>query len=72
MEENLADSMMKTADVLHWLGRHREATAIMFFSRWLRAVKVATIDRLEEYIEAYETSLPEDEQPPPAPADKKE
>lgn len=50
MEENIADSLLKTADVLHWLGRYRECNTLILLSRLLRAENVETLDDLEEHV----------------------
>ena len=47
VEENLADGLMKTAAVLHWLGKYQAANALILFSRWVRAKNVSTLDELE-------------------------
>lgn len=50
MEESIADALVKTADVLHWLGRYREANACTLFSRLARAWNIHTLDALEKHV----------------------
>lgn len=50
MEENLAEALLKTADVLHWLGKYQVANALILFSRFCRARKLDTLEALEAVV----------------------
>lgn len=47
MEEDLADVLQKTAEVLHWLGKHQAANACMLCARLVSAKQITTLDELE-------------------------
>lgn len=50
MEENLTDALIKTADVLHWLGKFHESNACILLSRLLRARRVDSLNELEALV----------------------
>lgn len=58
MEENLADMLVKTADVLHWLGKYRECNALVLLSRLLRARKIDTLADLDATVAREEAAAP--------------
>lgn len=60
MEENVADALMKTSSVLHWLGKYTEANACTLLSRLLRSRKISTLDELEAHVTAEEARASED------------
>ena len=59
MEESIADALVKTADVLHWLGRYRECNALILFSRLARALNLTTLDDLEKRVQLVEMGATE-------------
>lgn len=54
MEENIADTLKKTADVMHFLGQYRVCNALILLSRLMRARGIHTLDGLERYVERVE------------------
>jgi hypothetical protein len=50
MGENLADALLKTSEVLHWLGKYQESNALVLLSRLMRAHKIPTLDLLEAMV----------------------
>lgn len=54
MEENIPDTLLKLSDVMHWLGKYREANALVLLSRWLRARNIETLEVLEGAVLAAE------------------
>ena len=58
MEESIPDALLKTADVLHWFGRYREANAIILCSRLLRALGADTLDALDRRVAEAEARKP--------------
>jgi len=57
MQENLADVLLKTADVLHWLGKYDSANALILLSRLLRAHKIENLDQLERLVVDQEANV---------------
>jgi hypothetical protein len=54
MREHLADALLKTADVLHWLGRYTECNALILTSRLLRVHDLDDLDKLRAFVEREE------------------
>lgn len=54
MEENLAETLLDTKDVLRWLGKYREANALVMLSRLLRVHDLDTLDKLTAFVEREE------------------
>lgn len=50
MGESIADSVQKTADVMHWLGKYEISNVLTFLARFLRASGITDIDQLEELV----------------------
>jgi len=47
MNPSVPDTLLKIADVLHFLGHYRGSNLLTLLSRWLRARGIETDDRLE-------------------------
>lgn len=58
MPEKVPDMLVKTADVLHWLGKYNEANALILLSRWMRARNIETLEVLEGCVTAAERDQP--------------
>lgn len=56
MEEPIADTLLSTADVLRWLGRYREANALVFVSRLLRHQALTSLEELEAFVVRLESA----------------
>jgi len=54
MDEPIPDLLLKVADVLHFLGRYREANVLTLLSRWLRARGIETDEALEAAVRTAE------------------
>lgn len=58
MGEHLADVLLKTSSVLHWLGRYEECNALILTSRLLRVHDLDTLDKLEAFVTREEEARP--------------
>lgn len=54
MEENLADTLQRAADVMHWFGQYRVSNALVLLGRFVRLKGLYTLDRLEAFVIAEE------------------
>ncbi len=54
MGEHLADALLKTADVLHWLGKYEACNALIFLSRLARVHGLDDLAKLEAFVDAQE------------------
>lgn len=54
MEEKLWDTMQKTADVLHWLGKYEECNALIMTARLMRANGIETLEEWTKFVESQE------------------
>lgn len=50
MGEHLADVLLKTGDVLHWLEKYTAANACTLLSRFLRVRDIQDLDALEHLV----------------------
>lgn len=46
MHEDLGEQLLKAACVLHWLGKHDEADAIIKLSVFLKSAGIDTLEKL--------------------------
>ena len=54
MGENLADALLKVADLLRWFKAYTESNALVMLSRFLRAKDLHDLDTLTAFVEAEE------------------
>lgn len=54
MEENIADTLVALATILHWLGKYRESNAVVLLSRLCRVSELRGLEDLEEHVLALE------------------
>lgn len=69
MEEAVYDTLFKVSDVLHWLGKYREANALIMLGRFLRARGIHRTEQLDALVEAEEARVAEDDNDVPSPSD---
>lgn len=63
MPEKLLDKLLKASCVLHWLGKHEEANALILFSRELRCFDVDTLEKLDVFVSRHEAEKEARERP---------
>ena len=51
MESKLYEELKRLADVLHWLGKYRDASAITLVAVWLQLNEAGTLDDLSDLLE---------------------
>lgn len=56
MRPSIEGLLVKTADMLHWLGKYAEANAVALFARWLRTRGIDDMDTLEAFVVAEESA----------------
>ena len=52
MNEKLHEKLKMAGMVLHWLGKHDEANAIMQLAKWLHLNDVDTLAQLDDLLES--------------------
>lgn len=50
MGEELAETLLKASDVMHWLEKYQLANALILLSRLVRANKIGTLDDLQRAV----------------------
>jgi len=63
MGEAISDVLARIADILHWLGKYREANIVGLVVRLLRVRQIEHYEHLEKWVQDEERARAEEPQP---------